>query len=132
MTTIIGIDPGDKRIGVAVADLDTKIITPLTTLNNNRSLIAELKKIRNEHNFEKIIIGLPVTSSGLKGEQAKKVIALAEKIKKYLLVEIQYEDERHTSRVAQDHLRQIGEDKTNVDAYAAVLILKSWLDRRKF
>jgi len=131
MTSIIGIDPGDKRIGVAVADLDTRIITPLTTLSNNRSFVTELKKLHDKYNFDIIVIGLPITGSGLRGKQAKKVLALAEKIKSQLPITIELEDERYTSKAALTHLQTIGEDKAEVDTFAAILILKSWLSRSK-
>lgn len=131
MTKIIGIDPGDKRIGVAVADLDTRMITPITTLNNSRSFFNELKALQTEYDAKKLIVGMPITSAGLHGEQAKKVLELVEKIKKHLSIEIHFEDERHTSKVAQIHLRTIGQDKSEIDAFAAVLILKSWLGRQK-
>lgn len=131
MTKIIGIDPGDKRIGVAVANLDTRIITPLKTLNNSRAFINELRTILDEHGATKLIVGMPTTSAGLQGEQAKKVLELVEKITKHISVEVSFEDERHTSKAAQSHLRAIGEKNPDIDAYAAVLILKSWLNNQK-
>lgn len=131
MTNIIGIDPGDKRIGVAVANLDTRMITPLTTLNNSRSFFNELKAIKDKYMAEKLIVGMPITSAGLHGEQAKKVLELVEKIKAKLTIEVIFEDERHTSKAASTHLKSIGQKKSSVDEYAAVLILKSWLERQK-
>ncbi|RLC37684.1 Holliday junction resolvase RuvX [candidate division Kazan bacterium] len=131
MTSILGIDPGEKRVGVAVADLDTRIITPLVVLKNNRTFISELKKLYDEYNFNTVVVGIPLTSSGLEGKQAQKALALAKKIKLQLPVAIKFQDERHTSRLALTKLQITGHDKSKVDALAAVLILESWLARSK-
>lgn len=126
---IIGLDVGDKRVGVAVADLETRVARPLTTLSNNRRLIGELCQLQRELGFSTVVIGIPLTLSGHEGSQAKKTMELADKIKNHLSVDVVFEDERMTSRDAEGRLKDVTYARSDIDAVSASLILESWLAR---
>lgn len=126
---ILGLDIGDRRIGVAILDTDINVPMPLITLNNNRAFVNELKKLVIENKVESLIIGMPINLAGHKGEQAKKVKEVVKKIKKKLNTPVVFEDERLTSQTAQKRLKDVDYVKADIDAVAAVVILENWMAR---
>ena len=126
---IFGLDIGNRRVGVAVLDTDTNVPMPLITLENNRSLINELKKLIIEHGVESLIIGMPLTLAGHKGQQAMRVLEVVKKIKLKLNTPVIFEDERLTSKTAVKRLRDVGYVKADIDAVAAIIILENWMAR---
>ena len=128
---VLGLDLGDRRIGVAVADLDTRTARPLTTLPNNRALFNELVKLRHQYNFRMIVVGWPTHITGQMSAQTKRVQALSERIRERLPgVELVFEDERLTSKLAEARLRGTSYRKGDIDAVSAQLILEGWLSRQ--
>ena len=126
---LLGIDIGDKRIGLAVSDKEENIAVPLMVLENDPGINQKLESLIIEYNIGKIIVGLPYTLKGEIGEQAKKVISFVEADLAGLSVGIDYEDERFTSRIP---IIKKGKDKKKyIDNISASLILQSYLDRRK-
>jgi putative Holliday junction resolvase len=127
---ILGIDYGEKRIGLALGGREIKIATPYEILENKNLdfVIDEIKKICKTENVNEIIVGLPISLKGKIEAQAKKVLEFVEFLKKNLEIPIETEDERLTS-VMVDKLAK--EQKVERDAVAAMLILQSYLDRHK-
>jgi putative Holliday junction resolvase len=127
---ILGIDYGEKRIGLALGGREIKIATPYKILKNKNFdfVIDEIKKICKTENVNEIIVGLPISLKGKIEAQAKKVLEFVEFLKKNLEIPIETEDERLTS-VMVDKLAK--EQKVERDAVAAMLILQSYLDRHK-
>jgi putative Holliday junction resolvase len=126
---ILGLDIGDRRIGVAVVDTDVNVPMPLITLSNNRSFVNELKKLIIDHKIESLVVGMPLNLSGHKGEQVDKVMEVVVKIKAKLKTPIIFEDERLTSQTAAQRLRDIDYVKGDIDAVSAVIILEHWMAR---
>lgn len=136
MSTVIGLDHGSRRIGVAVGDEETGMAFARPALRR-RSLAADLEKIaqlaRNE-GATRIVLGLPRHMDGREGEQAAAARAFGEQLGAIGL-EVVFIDERLTSWQAGEQLtargrrppRQSGEK----DSAAARLILQEWLDRRR-
>lgn len=124
---ILGLDLGDRRIGVAVGNLISKTATPLADLNNGRQLAEQLAQLQTEYNFSKIIIGLPLTATGQHGEQARKVTELVSQLRQALDIEIILEDERFTTQSANKYLSANPEEGASLDGASAKLILESWL-----
>lgn len=130
---VLGIDYGESRIGLAIGDTELKIATPLITLDARRvDPISEIKKIVEERSVDLIVIGLPLLLSGKEGRLATLVREFAEKLRAELGIEIVLRDERFTSMMAEDHLRQTGRkpsrSKSKVDMLAARIILQEYLD----
>lgn len=135
----LGIDYGERRIGVALSDPTGTIASPLPTLRKRRGKrppYGRLEEIAEEHGVEAVVMGLPLTSDGTEDEWTETVRAVGEKIGERLGVPVHYMDERMTSARAERTVRRrLGlpkeerEKKERVDAAAAVLILQSWLDR---
>ena len=130
-STILAIDIGDRRHGLAIAHLPTRVALPLTILPHSRHFLTDLAKLHAEHNFSLIVIGLPLTLAGGRSPQTAKVEKLAQKIGDFLKVPIALEDERFTTRQAHGLTLASGrkDPATQIDAVAAQLILEHWLAR---
>ena len=128
---VLGIDLGKKRIGVALGDTVNRIAVGLPTIPNNKHTLSEIQKIIEREDIEKIIVGLPKTLSGTTGSQASYTQKWANNLAYTLGVEVAYEDERLSSKLARDGLVAIGKEltKEDIDQAAAVLILQSYLDK---
>ncbi len=125
---LLGIDYGEKRIGLAVANCETKIATPYKVLENKgtEAVINEIKKVCKAEKIGRIIVGLPISLGGQLGPQAEKVLQFVRLLKEKLKIPVKTEDERLTSAMV-DKLAK--EQKVERDAVAAMLILQSHLDK---
>jgi len=136
---ILGIDLGERRVGVAVSDPTGSIAQPLPTLRRRagkRMPLATLQNLAAEYEVQGIVMGLPLALSGHDTEWTRTVREAARKLEERSGVPVHLVDERFTSRAAERAVRALGlpkkkrEQKGRVDAAAAVLILQSWLDAR--
>jgi putative Holliday junction resolvase len=133
----LGLDVGDKRIGLAVSDPDEILASPVTTINrdNDQSAIAAILKIIGEYKVEKIIIGIPYSLDGSVGNQAQSVIDFKEKLSQFTEVAIETQDERLSTIAADNLLMDAGvsgkDRKERRDAAAAAFILQGYLDSRR-
>src|SRR3989338_5494064 len=127
MSSYLGIDYGDKRIGIAISDEDGHFAFPKVVLQNTATLFNELKEIVSAEHVSMVIVGLPQNFSGADTEQTKKARAFAEKLKKEVNAEIIFENEILTSR----QIEKTGAStKSMIDASSAALILQGYLDRK--
>jgi putative Holliday junction resolvase len=137
MERILGIDVGDKRIGIAVTDplhITAQGVMTLKRKSREDDLLA-FKKLLEEYEIKTIVAGLPVSMDGSESAQTRKTINFCQFIKKRLGVEIIYEDERLTS-VASEEILIAGkvsrqDRKKYVDTMAAQLILQAYMERNK-
>jgi putative holliday junction resolvase len=118
----LGIDWGEKRIGLALADGETKMALPLGTVSN----LKELLKVIKEENITAIIIGLPQKMSGEEADN-KGFLNFLKELKEKSEIEVIAIDERLSSKAA-DALFGGKKDKAQRDEIAATLILQSYLD----
>lgn len=127
---ILGLDIGDKRIGVAISDKLGIISTPLEVISNDEKVNDKLKEIVEKNNIKKIVVGMPYTLRGEVGIQAKKVIDFVNSVVENLNVEIDYIDERYTTKIP---LKLSGKysKKGEIDKFSASIILSDYLNRRK-
>ncbi|MCG2700876.1 Holliday junction resolvase RuvX [Candidatus Parcubacteria bacterium] len=118
----LGIDWGEKRIGLALGDSETKIATPFNVAGS----IKEIIKIIKEEKIDAIILGKPVKMSGNE-KLSDEFIKFIDLLKDELIIPIKLVDERLSSKAA-DAL--VGDRKTKAprDSVAAMLILQSYLD----
>ena len=99
---LIGIDPGGKRIGIAISDENKIVATPYTTLirENYADLLAKIKKIIDENQIEGIVIGNPVNMDGTEGPSSQSAKDLAKNLSKDITENITLWDERLSSQGA--------------------------------
>ena len=135
MDRILGLDVGNKTIGVAVSDPFFLTAQGLKTIkrSNIKKDMEELKLIIQEQNIIKIVVGFPKNMNNTVGPQGEKVLLFVKKMKKELDVEIVLEDERLTTVSAEKMLisGNVRREKRKeiIDKIAAVYILQTYLDR---
>ncbi|SEF81139.1 putative holliday junction resolvase [Caloramator fervidus] len=134
---VLGLDVGEKRIGIAISDPLGWTAQSLKTLErrNIKSDIEEIIKIIEQHKVEKLVVGLPKNMNGTIGESGQKVMNFCNKLLEKINIEIIYEDERLTTMAAEKILidADISRKKRKgiVDALAATFILQTYLDRNR-
>ena len=131
-TTILGIDPGTARIGLAIADTETRFAHPLEVVGATEDAIARIVEVAEEHGVVKIVVGKPIGLSGREGpavEQQKRFVA---DLRARTDVPVEEFDERLTTVVAEAGLRAAGtrsRDRKQIrDAVAAQVLLQGFLD----
>jgi putative Holliday junction resolvase len=130
----MGLDVGERRVGVAVSDELGAIATPLATVQRGPQDMAEIGDLVREWSVSRLVVGLPTGLSGREGPQAALVRAFAAKLEDALppAVELVYWDERLTTAIAERSLIEAGtrrqRRKEQIDAVAAAVLLQSYLD----
>ncbi len=147
MTRLLGVDLGERRIGLAVADADAPVPRPLTTIVRRRSVdadVAVLAPILAAERIDELVVGLPLEASGAFGPQAEVTRAWAEAAATALGLPVVYRDERLTSHAAEQLVGPIGRGRSGgppgrtrrrahrarIDREAAAIILQDELDAR--
>jgi putative Holliday junction resolvase len=134
---ILGLDVGDKRIGVAISDPLGITAAGLETVRrtNSQADLACVQKIAERHGAVQIVIGLPLNMDGSTGEQAEKTKAFGRKLARVTGLPVVYEDERLSTISAIRTLtlqgKKTGHKKELVDMQAAAIILQKFLDRHE-
>jgi putative Holliday junction resolvase len=134
---VMGIDYGSTRIGLSLSDPLRIIAQPFRTLANTGRFWEQLKAIVQEQRVQTFVVGMPLNLKGQKGKKAEEVEQFIERLKVETGCEVVVWDERFTSTIAQQTLRDMGttksqrRDKGRVDAMAAAVILQSFLDSTK-
>ena len=134
---IMGLDVGDKTIGVAVSDLMGLTAQGVKTIKRvgKKKDIEALKEIRKERQVNKIVSGLPKNMNGTLGPQGEKVIKFCELLEEETGIKIEYWDERLSTVAAERTLIQGNVRRENrkgvIDMVAAVIILQGYLDRQR-
>jgi putative Holliday junction resolvase len=130
---ILAIDYGEKRIGIAITDPLKMFSIPMTTLNNNSNLWIDFEKIFNQYNIQKIVIGYPVNEDGSKTKLTEEIEKFSRKLKSMFKKEINFIDERYSSSIAWEHIKEgviskkKRRNKALIDMNAAALILEDYL-----
>ncbi len=134
---ILGLDVGDRRIGVALSDPIGLTAQPVTTLDrrNPSGDVDAIKALVERHGVGLVVVGLPLTLRGEQGPQAKKVVAFAERMRQRLAIPVQLLDERLTTIQGTRSLLETGTSsrkrKQVIDQVAAQLILQQFLDTHR-
>lgn len=128
---IIGIDPGEKRVGVAIADPETRFARPLEVIDAGNAAVR-IAALAAEHGATVIVVGKPVGLSGREGPAVTRQKTLLEEIRSATDVDVTEFDERLTTVIAEAGLRASGAGakarKVRRDAVAAQVMLQGYLD----
>jgi len=133
-TRSLGLDIGDKRIGVALSDPEGILASPFTIISyeDDRTAIKAIIDIVDQQQVKQIVVGLPRSMNGSLGRQADKVQAFTEKLCSHTEVPVVFRDERLTTVSAKRLMQAVNvkktRRKTHDDAIAAALILQGYLD----
>jgi putative Holliday junction resolvase len=134
---LLGLDVGDKTIGVALSDESATLATGLPTIRRTalQRDLRELAALARDREVETVVVGLPRSLNGSEGPQARKVLAFVEALKAAVTVPVVTWDERFSTVAAEHALIEGGVSRERrkglVDKVAAVLILQNYLDYRK-
>jgi putative Holliday junction resolvase len=134
---VLALDVGGKRIGVALSDPVGSFAMPLLTLQAapQAQALARIAELVAEHVVDDVVVGLPLTLSGEVGPQAKVVQAFAAELETVLGRPVRLFDERLTTTVAEQMMRDMGikpeKRKARIDEIAAMIILQDYLDHQR-
>ena len=134
---ILGLDVGDRRIGVALSDPMGILASVLTVIERkaDRSEFQVIVDLVNEHGAGKIVVGLPRSMDGTIGPQAEKTQDFARSLAELIDVPVELSDERLSTSIADKLLRDTGKSREQIkkkrDAAAAALILQWYLDEHR-
>ncbi len=132
----MGLDVGDKTVGVAISDPLFVTAQPYETIKRRKAKfdIDRIEEIINDKEISLIVVGLPKNMNNTIGPQSMKVMSFVDLIKKRIDIDIVYEDERLTTVQSEAVLIDMNvrreNRKTHIDKIAASFILQSYLDRR--
>ena len=128
----MGLDIGDRRIGLALSDPLGVLATPLTIIDRavDAAAIERIADIIRKNEIGLLVAGLPLNMDGSRGFQAEKTRAFVEMLGRSVKVPVAYRDERLTTVAARGLLKSAGKTdrETRYDAAAAALILQGYLD----
>jgi putative Holliday junction resolvase len=134
---VLALDVGARRIGVAMSDATGTLATPLTTVRVRgvERAIAEIVELVRQHEVGTVVVGWPLNMNGDVGPQAKSVRTFGEALEAALGQPVAYFDERLTSVVAEQMLRDMGlkpeKRRERIDEVAASVILQDYLDHHR-
>jgi len=140
VTRSLGLDVGDRRIGVALSDPEGILASPLTTINyvEERVAIEAIISIIGQNQVGQIIVGLPRSMDGSLGRQAEKVSDFTQRLCAHTDVPVEFRDERLTTvsakrlmQAARTGKNRKAKKKSGDDAIAAAIILQSYLDENR-
>jgi putative Holliday junction resolvase len=147
--SILAVDYGRARIGLAIAEAEAQLPRPLLTLErvNRNEDMRRLRALAREHGVRQIVVGLPLRLDGTRGEMAEEATRFAARLRKQLGLPVDMLDERLTSweaeRLLEEQSGRILHDakthakggnkptRASVDAVAAAVILKEYLEQRR-
>ena len=134
---LMGIDPGRKRVGIAISDENKIIATPYTTIikNNFSEFLIQINKIIRENNIKGIVIGNPINLDGSLSQSSQSAKDLAINLSKNITIPITMWDERLSSRGAFNLSNDLNVNTTKkiskLDENSAAFILQGALDYLK-
>lgn len=135
---LLGVDWGEKRIGLALSDESQTLAQPLATLTRRpgkRFPMTALREHVTRHGVSGVVVGLPLDADGNEGDPARAARALADDIARRTGLPVALWDERFTTARVLGAVREMGGKtkgrKADVDALAAALLLQHYLDARR-
>lgn len=132
MTRLLGIDLGERRIGVALGDQRTGSARPLVTFSRRDAEMdaAILTRLAREHDAHELVIGLPLSLDGSEGPQAERTRAWATEVAPLCGLPVSWQDERHTSQDAEQRIGGPGRGRAGgAPSAAAMRAYRARVDR---
>jgi len=134
---VLGLDVGERRIGVALSDALGLTAQPLTTIvrQGRRADLKDIRALVARHDAQAVVVGLPLTMQGARGVQAMRVEAFVASLRGTLPVPVQCLDERLTTVQGERALLEADTSRRKrkqlIDQVAAQLILQQYLDAQR-
>lgn len=132
---VVGLDLGSRRIGVAVSDPTGTLASPYEVVERSPNAHEKIRRIVEEVEAERVVVGLPLSLSGKDGPAAAAAREEAAELGNVLPVPVELYDERLTTVTANRSMREMnmkaGARRRVVDKLAAAVMLQSWLESRR-
>jgi len=132
---VLGLDFGEKRIGVAISDPLSITAQPLPYISYNPKFLEELKLIMSDYDIGLIVVGLPLSREGKDTQTTVKVRQFGAKLEQHLGKDIVFQDERYSTKAVERVLIEADvsrkKRKEVIDSQAAVFILQGYMDKQK-
>lgn len=135
---ILGLDVGDKTIGVAVSDELGITANPVCVIQRSTSIkkdIGEVRRLAQDYSVERIVVGMPLMLDGSVGIQAQKVQAFVEELRKRTTIPVEVWDERLSTSQVERVLIEMDQSrakrKKQLDKLAAAIILQAYMDSHR-
>jgi putative holliday junction resolvase len=130
---ILGVDPGERRVGIAIADRESRWARPLEVIDARAvDPVARIAALVSEYGVDRIVVGRPISLSGDDGPAIESQRSFVERVSAAVKVAVEEHDERLTTVIAERGLREGGASperrKELRDAIAAQVMLQSYLD----
>ena len=129
---LLGLDPGERRIGVALAVAGSALAVPLTVLERDDGWLDQLAGLASAHRAAAVVVGLPLSLRGAEGPSAQRARAVALEVGERLGIPVHLVDERLSTLAADRALAAAGaggrQRRRSVDRSAAAVILQGYLD----
>lgn len=132
--SVLALDVGSKRVGVAVASLQARLPRPLVTLNASEDkLLPSLEDIIRKEDVGRLVVGLPRGMSGQQTAQTEFTMRLTKTLQAHFDLPIDMQDEALTSKHAEQELQKRGKpyQPGDIDALAATYILEDWFSEHQ-
>ena len=127
--SILALDVGDRRVGVALADSQIKIAVPYGYLERSDKIIQQITELMLDHDIDTLVIGYPRNQSGEATKQTELVEQFAEELAEIEIdADLVFQDESLSSVEAERRLGRV-KDKGEIDAEAASIILQDYLEQ---
>lgn len=135
----LGLDLGTRTLGLSISDLTHTIASTYKTIryqeNDYEFLLQELKKIIEQEQIEKLVLGLPKNMNNTIGESAERCMNFKKLLEDNLNIQVEMQDERLTTVEATNYMIEANmsrkKRKQKIDSLAANIILQTYLDRKK-
>ena len=139
MKRILGIDWGDKKMGVSVSDLLHITASSVGVFYGDKEeKMNKIEELIKKYDVEEIVLGFPISLSGEIENQGKKILEIKDEMEKRFKIKIELIDERFTSKISKDKFLyekkkglKIKQKKVEDDLSSAIIILNSYLSRLK-
>lgn len=139
---VLGIDFGQRRIGLAMSDASGTLATPVRTIERQDAdidlvtlVVQAIQEMGRDERIDQLVVGLPRRLDGSDNDQTPRVRAFAAALELRSGLPVELQDERLTSRAAEERLALRDRDwrkrKARLDAAAAAIVLQDWLDTRR-
>ncbi len=131
---ILGVDYGEKRVGIAITDPLRMFGYPLITIQNDKNFWKNFEKLFEDYEIETIVLGYPLKESGARSSSTELIEKFHSELQKRIKLPIVLVDERYSSSIAKQQIiesvvsKKKRRDKGLVDKNAAAIILKEYLD----
>ncbi len=128
---VLGIDYGEKRVGIALSDPMQIIATPSRIIkheDDDNVVVEQILNILKAEKVSKIVVGLPLNMNGSHGFQAERVEQFVLRLKQETSLPIFFEDERESSKKVKEAMKAVKSKDERIDDRAAAIILQNYLD----